>query len=47
MYLPTINPDTAGAIFAASVIGMIPALLVFLAGQEYLEKGIMAVAIKE
>ena len=47
MYLPTITPETAGVVFAASVIGMIPALLVFLSGQEYLEKGIMAVAIKE
>ena len=47
MYLPTINPVTAGAVFAASVIGMVPAVLVFLAGQDYLEKGIMAVAIKE
>jgi multiple sugar transport system permease protein len=47
MYLPIITPNTAGAVFAASVIGMIPAVLVFLAGQDYLEKGIMAVAIKE
>ena len=47
MYLPNITIDTAGGVFAASVIGMIPAVLVFLAGQEYLEKGIMAVAIKE
>jgi len=47
MYLPNITIDTAGVVFAASVIGMIPAVLVFLAGQEYLEKGIMAVAIKE
>ena len=47
MYLPTITPETAGSVFAASVIGMIPAVLVFLAGQEYLEKGIMAVAIKQ
>ena len=47
MYLPTITPDTAGMVFAASVIGMMPAVLVFLAGQDYLEKGIMAVAIKE
>jgi multiple sugar transport system permease protein len=47
MYLPTITPSTAGVVFAASVIGMIPAVLVFLAGQGYLERGIMAVAIKE
>ena len=47
MYLPTITPETAGSVFAASVIGMIPAVLVFLAGQEFLEKGIMAVAIKQ
>ena len=47
MYLPNITIDTAGVVFAASVIGMVPAVLVFLVGQEYLEKGIMAVAIKE
>jgi len=47
MYLPNITLDNAGHILAASVIGMVPAILVFLAGQDYLEKGIMAVAIKE
>ena len=47
MYLPIITPETAGRVLAASVIGMIPAVLVFLAGKEHLEKGIMAVAIKQ
>lgn len=47
LYLPNIAGNTAGAAFAASVIGLIPAVLVFLIGQDYLEKGIMASAVKE
>lgn len=41
--LSTINPDIA---FAASVVYMIPALLVFLYGQEYLVEGIQLSGIK-
>ena len=47
LYLPNITLEGAGAAFAASIIGLIPAVLVFLAGQDYLEKGIMASAVKE
>lgn len=47
LYLPTITPETAGSAFASSIIGLIPAILVFMAGQDYLEKGIMASAVKE
>ena len=47
MYLPNISLDNAGLAFAASVLTLIPSLLVFLAGQNYLEQGITASAVKE
>lgn len=47
LYLPDITAENAGASLAASVLAMLPSLLVFLAGQEYLEKGIAATAVKE
>lgn len=47
LYLPNITPETAGGAFASSIIGLIPAILVFMGGQDYLEKGIMASAVKE
>ena len=47
LYLPEISAKTAGSAFASAIIGLIPALLVFLAGEDYLEKGIMASAVKE
>lgn len=47
LYLPNITLDRAGSAFAASVITLIPAFLVFLAGQDYLEQGIVAAAVKE
>ncbi len=47
LYLPNISLEEAGAAFAASVMALIPAILVFLAGQDYLEKGIVAAAVKE
>lgn len=47
LYLPNIGLEQAGPAFAASVIALIPAILVFLAGQDYLERGIMATAMKE
>lgn len=47
LYLPSITSEKAGVSFAASVIIMLPALLVFFYGQEYLEQGIMASGIKE
>lgn len=48
IFLPDITSiGRAGAGFAASVITFLPALLVFLGGQDYLEQGIMAGAVKE
>lgn len=47
LYLPDITATTAGTAFASSIIGLIPAILVFMAGEDYLEKGIMASAVKE
>ena len=47
LYLPDISSDNAGAAFVASVFMMFPALLLFLYGQKYLEKGIAASGLKE
>lgn len=44
---PNIGMEQAGLAFATSIVVLIPALLVFLAGQEYLEQGILATATKE
>ena len=47
LYLPEIDMASAGQAFAASVVLLIPALFVFLAGQDYLEQGIISTAVKE
>jgi len=47
LYLPNIEIDKVGIAFTVSVIAMIPSLLVFWYGQDYLERGIMASAVKE
>ncbi len=47
LYLPEIDIDQAGFAFAASVITLIPAVFVFLLGQDYLEQGIVASGMKE
>lgn len=47
LFLPNISMEDAGLAFAASVVVLLPALLVFLAGQDYLEQGIISTAIKE
>ena len=47
LFLPNIGMEQAGLAFATSIVVLIPALLVFLAGQEYLEQGILATATKE
>ncbi len=47
LYLPEVGLGQAGTAFAASVITLIPAVLVFVMGQDYLEKGIVAAAMKE
>lgn len=47
LYLPEIGLEEAGIGFAAALMMLIPALLIFLSGQEYLEQGIAAAAVKE
>lgn len=47
LFLPNINMEKAGLAFAASTVVLLPAVLVFLAGQDYLEQGIISTAIKE
>ena len=47
LYLPNISIDQAGSAFAASMLALLPAVLVFLAGQDYLEQGIVSTAVKE
>ena len=46
LYLPTLG-RLGGNILAASVVTLIPAAFVFLTGQEQLEAGIIASAVKE
>lgn len=46
LYLPDIGLNDAGKSLAVSVLTLIPAFFVFLAGQNYLEKGITASALK-
>lgn len=47
LYLPQIDMAQTGKAFAVSVLVLIPAVIVFLAGQDYLEQGIISTAIKE
>ncbi|MGL6173461.1 MAG: carbohydrate ABC transporter permease [Cellulosilyticaceae bacterium] len=47
LYLPQITADNLGISITASVIMLIPALLVFLWGQTYLEAGIRVAGLKE
>lgn len=47
LYLPNIDMKEAGYAFAASVLILIPSLLVFALGQDFLEAGIVASAMKE
>ncbi len=47
LFLPGIGMEQAGLAFAASVVLLIPALFAFLAGQDYLEQGIISTAVKE
>ena len=46
LYLPNIEINKVGIAFVVSVIAMIPSLLSFWYGQDYLEQGIMASAVK-
>lgn len=47
LYLPQITTHRAGIALAASVVALLPSLLVFLTGQSHLEQGISGVEIKE
>lgn len=47
LYLPEIGLKEAGFALCASFVALIPAICIFLGGQEYLEQGIAATAIKE
>lgn len=47
LYLPRITADSLGKSLSASCIALLPALLIFLYGQQYLEQGIHAMGIKE
>ena len=40
LFLPEITEQNAGFAFCASLVTVLPALFVFLAGQDYLEQGI-------
>lgn len=47
LFLPEIGLQEAGMGFAAALMMLVPALLLFLSGQDYLEQGIAAAALKE
>lgn len=47
LYLPEIDSGQAGIALAASVVILIPAVFVFLFGQDYMEQGIISSGIKE
>lgn len=47
LFIPSISPEKAGISLVASVIMLLPALLLFLYGGQYLEQGIMVSGIKE
>ena len=47
LLLPEIRLSDVGLGFAAALMMLVPALLLFLCGQEYLEQGIAAAAVKE
>ncbi len=47
LYLPEITWAQAGYAFTASIITLIPAVFVFVWGQDYLEQGIIFSGLKE
>ena len=47
LFLPEIGLEEAGTGFAAAIMMLIPAMLLFFSGQDYLEQGIAAAALKE
>jgi multiple sugar transport system permease protein len=46
LYLPNIGLEQAGVAFVAAVVALVPSLLVFFAGKDYLEQGIASTATK-
>ena len=46
LFLPEINGGNAGLSLCASFVALLPAVFIFLAGQDYLEQGIAASGIK-
>lgn len=47
LYLPNITPEKAASAFAASVVTMIPCILLSIMGEDYLKEGILSSGIKE
>lgn len=47
IFLPATTVENAGVSFVSAVITLLPAVLIFLFGQQYLEQGIIASGIKE
>lgn len=47
IYLPEITSQNAGFTLCASFVTILPAMFVFLAGQDYLEQGIAMAGVKE
>mgnify|MGYP000846738284 FL=1 len=47
LYLPNITADKVSVAWAASAVAMMPPVLLFLAGQTYLEQGIALSGVKE
>lgn len=47
LYLPEITWGQAGFAFCASVVTLVPAVFVFVLGQDYLEQGIIYAGLKE
>ncbi|MGN0621661.1 MAG: carbohydrate ABC transporter permease [Porcipelethomonas sp.] len=47
LYLPMMDLSNAEMMLAASVVTLVPAVFVFIIGQDYLEQGIISSALKE
>lgn len=47
LFLPQVDSSNAGVSLCTSLVALLPAVFVFLAGQDYLEQGIASSAVKE
>ena len=47
LFLPSVDSSNAGVSLCASLVALLPAVFVFLAGQDYLEQGIASSAVKK